>query len=488
MISVKDLIKNINVVSLTGDENKAIDNIEFDSRKVKRGTLFVAVKGTRSDGHEFIDSAIASGASAVICEVLPETSAGDICLIRTDDSSRALGTVSSEFFGNPSALLKLTGVTGTNGKTTIATLLYRIFSRLGYKCGLFSTVCNYIIDRELPATHTTPDPIQLNRNLAEMVDAGCDFAFMEVSSHAIDQKRIAGLKFSGAIFTNLTHDHLDYHHTFNNYLQVKKSFFDSLSADAFALTNSDDKNGKVMIQNCDARKYSYSIRGIADFRCSVMEQDFNGMDLRIQGEEVWTRFIGDFNASNMLAVFAASELLGGSRKEILTILSDMRPVPGRLESVETLSGITGLVDYAHTPDALLNVISAINKILPEGRQLITVVGAGGDRDRTKRPEMAAISAEGSSKVILTSDNPRTEDPEKILDEMESGITPDLRRKMLRIRDRREAIRTAVMLAGKGDVVLVAGKGHENYQEINGKRNHFDDREELKAALLLKYIK
>jgi len=488
MISVKDLIKNINVVSLTGDENKAIDNIEFDSRKVKPGTLFVAVKGTRSDGHDFINGAIASGASAVLCEVLPETAAGDVCLIRTDDSARALGTVSSEFFGNPSSLLKLTGVTGTNGKTTIATLLYSMFSRLGYKCGLFSTVCNYIIDKELPATHTTPDPVQLNRNLAEMVEAGCDFAFMEVSSHAIDQKRIAGLKFTGGIFTNLTHDHLDYHLTFSNYLQVKKSFFDSLSPDAFALTNADDKNGKVMIQNCDARKYSYSIRGIADFRCSVMEQDFNGMDLRIQGEEVWTRFIGDFNASNMLAVFAASELLGGSRKEILTILSDLRPVPGRLESVETLSGITGLVDYAHTPDALLNVISTINKILPDGRQLITVVGAGGDRDRTKRPEMAAISAEGSSKVILTSDNPRTEDPEKILDDMESGITPDVRRKMLRIRDRREAIRTAVMLAGTGDVILVAGKGHENYQEINGTKNHFDDREELKAALLLKNIK
>ena len=488
MISVKDLIKNINVVSLTGDENKAINNIEFDSRKVKPGTLFVAVKGTRSDGHDFINGAIASGASAVLCEVLPETAACDVCLIRTDDSARALGTVSSEFFGNPSSLLKLTGVTGTNGKTTIATLLYSMFSRLGYKCGLFSTVCNYIIDKELPATHTTPDPVQLNRNLAEMVEAGCDFAFMEVSSHAIDQKRIAGLKFTGGIFTNLTHDHLDYHLTFSNYLQVKKSFFDSLSPDAFALTNADDKNGKVMIQNCDARKYSYSIRGIADFRCSVMEQDFNGMDLRIQGEEVWTRFIGDFNASNMLAVFAASELLGGSRKEILTILSDLRPVPGRLESVETLSGITGLVDYAHTPDALLNVISTINKILPDGRQLITVVGAGGDRDRTKRPEMAAISAEGSSKVILTSDNPRTEDPEKILDDMESGITPDVRRKMLRIRDRREAIRTAVMLAGTGDVILVAGKGHENYQEINGTKNHFDDREELKAALLLKNIK
>jgi UDP-N-acetylmuramoyl-L-alanyl-D-glutamate--2,6-diaminopimelate ligase len=311
---------------------------------------------------------------------------------------------------------------------------------------------------------------------------------MEVSSHAVDQKRIAGLKFAGGIFTNLTHDHLDYHKTFISYLNAKKSFFDSLSADAFALTNADDKNGKVMLQNCSAHKYTFSVKGIADFRCSVVEQDFGGMDLKMQGEELWTRFIGDFNASNLLAVFAASELLGGTRKEILTILSDLRSVPGRLESIEAPGGISGIVDYAHTPDALLNVISTINKIRADGRQLITVVGAGGDRDRTKRPKMALISAEGSSKVILTSDNPRTEDPEKILDDMEAGITSDVRRKVLRICDRREAIKTAVMLAETGDVVLVAGKGHETYQEIDGIRHHFDDREELKAALLLKYNK
>jgi UDP-N-acetylmuramoyl-L-alanyl-D-glutamate--2,6-diaminopimelate ligase len=488
MIRVNDLVKNIEVVSVSGAENPVIDNIEFDSRKVKPGSLFVAVLGTKSDGHDFINAAVASGASAIVCEVLPEKQDKKICWIKTNDSARALGVISSEFFGNPSFSLKLAGVTGTNGKTTIATLLYRMFTRLGYKCGLFSTVCNYIVDRELPATHTTPDPIELNRSLAEMVKAGCDHAFMEVSSHAVDQKRIAGLKFAGGIFTNLTHDHLDYHKTFSNYLTAKKSFFDSLPSDAFALANADDKNGKVMLQNCNAHKYTFSVKGIADFRCNVIEQDFDGMNLKIQGEEIWTRFIGDFNASNLLAVFAASELLGGIKKEILTILSDLRSVPGRLESVESPGGIGGIVDYAHTPDALLNVIGTINKIRGKGRQLITVVGAGGDRDRTKRPKMALISAEGSSKVILTSDNPRTEDPEKILDEMEAGLTPDLRRKVLRICDRREAIKAAVMLANTGDVVLVAGKGHEPYQEINGIRHHFDDREELKAALLLKYNK
>jgi len=488
MMRINDLIRNIGVVSLTGEKDPFIGSIEFDSRKVAPGTLFVAVRGTRSDGHDFIANAVESGASAVICEVLPEKADEKVCWIKTDDSAKALGIAASEFFGNPSSLLKLTGVTGTNGKTTIATLLYRMFTRLGYKCGLFSTVCNYIVITELPATHTTPDPVELNRSLAAMVDAGCDYAFMEVSSHAVDQKRIAGLKFTGGIFTNLTHDHLDYHKTFDIYLNAKKSFFDSLPPEAFALVNLDDRNGKVMIQNCKARKYTFSTKGIADFRCNVIEQDFSGMDLRIQGEEVWTRFIGDYNASNLVAVFAASELLGGSRKEILTVMSDLRSVPGRLESVDGPGGIAGIVDYAHTPDALLNVISTINKIRDEGKQLITVIGAGGDRDRTKRPEMAAITAEGSTKVILTSDNPRTEDPEKILDDMEAGITPEVRRKVLRICDRREAIRTAVMLAGQGDIVLVAGKGHENYQEVNGIKHHFDDREELKAALMLKNTK
>ena len=485
MIKIEEILKGITVVSVTGTKNKSVSGVEFDSRKVKKDSLFVAVKGYKSDGHEFINSAISSGALAIICEKLPEKPEKNITWIITDDSARALGMAASNYFGNPSSLLKLVGVTGTNGKTTIATLLYRMFLRLGYKCGLFSTVCNYINETELEATHTTPDPVQLNRLLAEMVREGCDYAFMEVSSHSADQKRIAGLVFAGGIFTNLTHDHLDYHKTFDNYLAAKKSFFDSLPPGSFALANIDDRNGRVMLQNCQARKFTFSVRGMADFRCNLIEQSFEGMGLKIQGEEVWTRFVGDFNASNLLAVYAASELLGASKKEILTIMSDLHPVSGRLEVIKSPGGISGIVDYAHTPDALLNVIETINKIREGGVQLITVVGAGGDRDRTKRPEMAAISAEGSTKVILTSDNPRTEDPEKILDEMESGITPDLKRKTLRISDRHEAIKTAVMLANKGDVILIAGKGHETYQDVMGVKHHFDDREELRNAFLLK---
>jgi len=485
MRSVRDLTGRAGIVSVKGDTGTMISDISFDSRKVGPGTLFVAVRGTKSDGHDFIPAAVSSGASAVVCERLPENPTEGVCWILTDDSARALGVVASEFFGNPSSSLKLTGITGTNGKTTIATLLYRVFSGLGYKCGLFSTVCNYIVNKELPATHTTPDPVELNRTLAEMLKAGCDYVFMEVSSHAVDQKRIAGLQFAGGIFTNLTHDHLDYHKTFDNYLKAKKEFFDSLPGSAFALVNNDDKNGKVMVQNCRASKYSFSTKGLADFRCTVLEQDFSRMSLRIQGKNVWTRFIGDHNASNLLAVFSAASILGAEDEEVLRILSELRSVPGRLELVEGPGGISCLVDYAHTPDALRNVISAVNRIRPGDRQLITVVGAGGDRDRAKRPLMASITAEGSTKVILTSDNPRTEDPEKILDDMEVGITPDMRRKVLRITSRREAIKTAVMLAVPGDVVLVAGKGHENYQEINGVKHHFDDREELRAALLLK---
>jgi UDP-N-acetylmuramoyl-L-alanyl-D-glutamate--2,6-diaminopimelate ligase len=402
-------------------------------------------------------------------------------MVSTDDTAKALGLAASRFYENPSSKLKLTGVTGTNGKTTTATLLYRLFTALGYKCGLFSTVCNYINGRELPATHTTPDPVKLNSLLAEMVNEGCEYAFMEVSSHSAHQQRIAGLQFAGAVFTNLTHDHLDYHKTFDNYLAAKKSWFDSLPSSAFALVNADDRNGKVMLQNCSARHYTFSLRSVADFRCNIIEQDFEGMSLRIMGKEVWTRFIGDYNASNLLAVAAASELLGAERDDILTVLSNLTSVAGRLEVIRSVSGVTGIVDYAHTPDALDNVIEAINKIRQGACNLITVVGAGGDRDKTKRPLMARISAEGSEKLILTSDNPRTENPESIIDDMEQGITADLKKKTLRISDRREAIRTAVMLAKPGDVILVAGKGHEPYQEINGVKHHFDDREELRNA-------
>lgn len=486
MIDLESILKGVEVVSSRNRErNAVIKSIEFDSRKVCPDSLFIAVKGTKTDGHDFIGDAISSGAKAVICELIPGHPDNEVIWIQTSCSAKALGIVSSNFYGNPSSCLKLVGVTGTNGKTTIATLLYNTFSRLGYKCGLFSTVCNYICSRELPATHTTPDPIVLNRLMAEMVNEGCDYAFMEVSSHAIDQYRIAGLKFAGGIFTNLTHDHLDYHLTFNNYLGAKKKFFDDLPDDAFALFNADDKNGLVMQQNCKARRYTYSARGFADYRCRIIEQSFEGMQLLIQGEELWTRFIGDFNALNLLAVLSSSELLGADREEILTVLSDLRPVAGRLEVVESGSGIAGIVDYAHTPDALMNVIQTLNRLREGSRQLITVVGAGGDRDRLKRPKMASIAAEGSSKVILTSDNPRTEDPEKILDDMEAGISPELRKKVTRISNRREAIKTAVMLASKEDVILVAGKGHETYQEVNGVKHHFDDREELRNALLMK---
>jgi UDP-N-acetylmuramoyl-L-alanyl-D-glutamate--2,6-diaminopimelate ligase len=482
-MKIEEILNGIDVVSISGETNVVITSIEFDSRNITKGSLFVAVKGYKSDGHDFIGSVVSSGAIAVLCEVLPQNPDKNVCWIKTNNSAKALGIAASNFYGNPSSSLKLVGVTGTNGKTTIATLLYNMFIKLGYKCGLFSTVCNYINGKELPATHTTPDPVQLNHLLSAMVKEGCDYAFMEVSSHSVDQQRIAGLKFVGGIFTNLTHDHLDYHKTFENYLKAKKLFFDGLPAGSFALANVDDKNGRVMMQNTKARQFTFSVKGMADYRCGIIEQSFEGMGLRIQGEEVWTRFIGGFNASNLLAVYAASELLGAAPKEILTILSDLHSVAGRLELVKTESGISGIVDYAHTPDALVNVIDTINKIREGGVQLITVVGAGGDRDRTKRPKMAAISAEGSTRVILTSDNPRTEDPEKILDDMEAGITPDLKRKTLRIADRREAIKTAVMLANKGDVILIAGKGHETYQDVMGVKYHFDDREELKKALV-----
>jgi UDP-N-acetylmuramoyl-L-alanyl-D-glutamate--2,6-diaminopimelate ligase len=484
-MKLNHILKGIDIITSAGDIYMEISNISFDSRNVSQGSLFIAVRGSKTDGHEFISDALASGAAAVICEKIPAEADTNVCWVKTGNAARALGQAASNFFGNPSSSLKLVGVTGTNGKTTIATLLYRMFSSLGYKCGLFSTVCNYIVNSELPATHTTPDPVQLNKVMHEMVMAGCDYAFMEVSSHSADQHRIAGLEFAGGIFTNLTHDHLDYHKTFDRYLAAKKSFFDNLSTDAFALVNKDDKNAEVMIQNCRAHTYTFSVRGMADYRGRLIEQSFEGMQLKIMGEEVWTKLIGDFNASNLLAIYAAAELLGAERKEILTVLSDLTPVAGRLEVVRSAGGITGIVDYAHTPDALLNVIDTINKIREETVKLITVVGAGGDRDRTKRPRMASISAEGSTLIILTSDNPRTEDPEMILNDMEAGITREMKEKTIRIADRREAIKTAVMLASPGDVVLIAGKGHENYQEIMGIKHHFDDREELKKALMNK---
>lgn len=482
MDELKKILNGIVILETSGSQTCHISKVVSDSRFVEKESLFIAVRGTKVDGHEFISSAINSGAVAVICENIPASLKKSICWIKVRDSAEALGIVSSNFYDNPSSSLKLVGVTGTNGKTTIATLLFRMFTRLGYKCGLFSTICNYIGEVELPATHTTPDPVQLNKILSEMVEASCDYVFMEVSSHSVDQKRIAGLKFAGGIFTNLTHDHLDYHKTFDNYLKAKKGFFDGLPADSFALVNIDDRNGKVMLQNCKASQSTFSIKSMADYRCNIIEQSFEGMTLKFDGKELWTRFIGHYNASNLLAVYGASLLLGANKEEVLEILSDLHPVSGRLEIIRSNGGISAIVDYAHTPDALENVIDTLNNIRSGDRQLITVVGAGGDRDKTKRPVMARICAEKCTKVILTSDNPRTENPETILDDMEAGIGPENRSKTLRIADRHEAIKAAVMLADEGDVILVAGKGHENYQEINGARYHFDDKEELNKAL------
>ena len=482
MKNIETLLSGISISSVNGDTSAIIGSVEFDSRKVTRDSMFVAVKGLSADGHSFIEQAIASGAAAILCEKLPENSVSDVCWIKVNDSAKALGEIASNFYGNPSRNLKLVGVTGTNGKTTIATLLYNMFMKLGYKCGLFSTVCNYINGKEFPATHTTPDPLHLNKMLADMAAEGCDYAFMEVSSHSADQQRIAGLQFTGGVFTNLTHDHLDYHKTFDNYLAAKKSFFDSLTPSAFALVNIDDRNGRVMLQNCKASNHTFSVRSIADFRCSILECGFSGMCLKIDGEEVWVKFTGDFNASNLLAVYGSAVLLGADKKEVLTILSDLNPVAGRLELIRSDSDVSGIVDYAHTPDALNNVIETINKLRQGNVKLITVVGAGGDRDKTKRPKMALIAAQGSDRIILTSDNPRNENPETILDDMEVGIPADMKRKTLRITDRREAIKVAVMLANQGDVILVAGKGHENYQDIKGVKYHFDDKEELIKAL------
>jgi len=481
MMTLRNIIEGIKIVSSVGNLDIPISSLTSDSRKVSSGCLFIAVGGTTTDGHKFIAQAIDKGAVAIICERKPESTTTHIALITVKDSAEALGFAASHFYGNPSSKLRLTGVTGTNGKTTIATLLYDMHMALGYKCGLFSTVCNRIFRRQLEATHTTPDPVALNRILSEMVAEGCEYAFMEVSSHAVEQKRIAGLTFAGGIFTNLTHDHLDYHLTFANYLAAKKGFFDSLGSSAFALVNGDDRNGAVMLQNCKAKKLTYSLTKMADFRCSVSEHRLDGMMLKIDGKEVWTSFIGDFNAYNLLAVYATTLLLGSEPDEALRILSTLKPVAGRLEIIRSASGKIGLVDYAHTPDALKNVIDTINRIRQGSVKLITIVGAGGDRDRTKRPVMAAIAAAGSDKLILTSDNPRTENPEEILDQMEAGLDPVMRRKMIRITDRHSAIRTGVMMASPGDLILIAGKGHEPYQEVNGVRHHFDDREEIRNA-------
>ena len=476
-----DILQNVILLKTIGETDIDIQNIRFDSRIVEKGSAFVATRGTTSDGHDFILTAIEKGALAIICEVLPAELNPDITYIKVENSADALGKMASAWYDFPSSKMTLIGVTGTNGKTTIVTLLYQLFRQLGHKSGLLSTVCNYVNDVPVEATHTTPDALELNELLAQMVTAGCEYAFMEVSSHSIDQRRIAGLEFNGGIFTNITRDHIDYHLTFENYLKAKKLFFDDLPEDAFALTNADDKNGFVMLQNTKAKKYSYSLRTLADFKTRILEHGFEGMLLDMNNKEVNVSFIGKFNASNLSAVFGAAVLMGQDEIEVLRIISSLHSVAGRIETFHSPSGYTAIVDYAHTPDALTNVIGTINQILQGNGRLITVVGCGGNRDKGKRPMMAREAVNGSWKAILTSDNPRFEDPQDILNDMLNGLDMLEKSKSLTIVDRREAIRTGCALAQPGDVVLIAGKGHEDYQIIQGVKHHFDDREEVKKC-------
>ena len=477
-MKLNELLKNITPIKIIGNDDVEITGVNIDSRRIKTGHLFVAMKGTQVDGHQFIGKAIELGAISVLCEDLPEVLQEGITYVQVESTEDAVGKVATLFYGDPSHKLKLVGVTGTNGKTTIATLLYNMFRKFGHKVGLLSTVCNYIDDVEVPADHTTPDPIELNELLAKMVEAGCEYAFMECSSHAIHQKRIGGLKFAGGLFTNLTRDHLDYHKTFENYRNAKKAFFDSLPKDAFAITNADDKNGMIMVQNTKATVKTYSIRTLADFRARILECHFEGMYLEIDGREVGVQFIGKFNVSNLLAVYGAAIMLGKKPEDVLLVLSTLHSVNGRLEPIHSPEGFTAIVDYAHTPDALVNVLNAIHEVLDGKGHVITVCGAGGNRDKGKRPLMAQEAVRQSDKVIITSDNPRFEEPQDIINDMLAGLNEQQMRKVISIVDRKEAIRTACMMAQKGDVVLVAGKGHETYQEIKGVKHHFDDKEVL----------
>ena len=472
-----ELLKYVTPQTIIGNQEIDIIGVNIDSRKIEKSHLFVAIKGTQTDGHRFIPKALELGAVAVLCEDLPEDLQPGVTYVQVASTEAAVGPVATMFYGEPSKQLKLVGVTGTNGKTTIATLLYNMFRKFGHKCGLLSTVCNYIEDEAIPADHTTPDPIELNKLLAQMVDAGCEYAFMECSSHAIAQQRIGGLVFAGGLFTNLTRDHLDYHKTFENYRDAKKAFFDGLSKDAFAITNADDKNGSVMVQNCKAQVKTYSTRTMADFRARIIECHFEGMYLEVDGREVGVQFIGKFNVSNLLAVYGAAVMLGKKPEDILLVLSTLKSVAGRLEPIRSQEGVTAIVDYAHTPDALENVLNAIHEVLDgKGGQIITVCGAGGNRDKGKRPLMAQEAVKQSDRVIITSDNPRFEEPQDIINDMLAGLTPQQMKKVVSIVERKEAIRTACMMAQKGDVILIAGKGHEDYQEIKGVKHHFDDRE------------
>jgi UDP-N-acetylmuramoyl-L-alanyl-D-glutamate--2,6-diaminopimelate ligase len=476
-VVLSDVLYKVAVRTVVGGTDVEVSDIQIDSRKVRLGAGFVAVKGVAADGHQFIDKAIENGAAVVVCETMPANLKEGIVYVQAENSAAAAGYMAHNFFGQPSERLKIVGVTGTNGKTTIATLLYKLFTVLGYKCGLLSTVDNHIGDTIVPATHTTPDAISLNQLLKQMADEDCTHVFMEVSSHAVHQHRITGLRFAGGIFSNITHDHLDYHKTFDEYIRVKKSFFDSLPSNAFAISNADDKRGEVMLQNCNARKYFYSLRTLADYKGKILENSLSGLLMTVNEQEVHFRLIGEFNAYNLLAVYGAAINMGEEKQEVLRCLSVLTGAEGRFEYM--LSGkekVVAIVDYAHTPDALLNVLATIKKLKRGFETVITVVGCGGDRDRTKRPVMAAAACEHSDKVIFTSDNPRSEDPAQIIADMEEGLAAAYKRKYISIVDRKEAIKTAISLAKPEDIVLIAGKGHEKYQEIKGVRHHFDDKE------------
>ena len=476
MKTIQQLTQALPDAQVIGNANTTVLHLTYDSRMVGEGSLFFAVKGTQVDGHKYIADVIEKGAAAIVCEVLPDTLDETVTYIKVSNTSEAMGLMAAEFYDHPSKKLKLTAITGTNGKTTVATLLFRLFRSFGHNVGLLSTVQNQINETVIPSTHTTPDSIRINELLEHMVDQGCEYAFMEASSHAIHQNRIKGLHFAGTVFSNITHDHLDYHGTFSNYINAKKKLFDDVNEDAFALTNKDDKNGLVMLQNTKATRYTYSLKAMADFKAKILESDFSGMLLNIDEQEAWFRLVGNFNAYNILAVYGTAFLLGKEKTEIIKHLSNIEAVKGRFEYVRSKDGVIAIVDYAHTPDALKNILDTINEIRTQNEQLITVVGCGGNRDAAKRPVMADIATEYSNKVIFTSDNPRDENPETILDEMQKGVKPLHFKKTLRITDRKEAIKAAIANANKGDIILVAGKGHENYQEIKGVKHHFDDKE------------
>ena len=480
-MKLQEILKKVTPTTIVGNADLEIKGVNIDSRKVKEGDLFVAVCGTQTDGHKYIGNAIEKGAVAIACQQMPDDINPNVTYIQLADTEDAVGKIATQFYGDPTTKLKHVGVTGTNGKTTIATLLFNMFRKMGFKCGLCSTVCNYIEDTPYPTEQTTPDPITLNQLLGEMAKEGCQYAFMECSSHAIHQKRISGLTFAGGLFTNLTRDHLDYHKTFENYRNAKKAFFDSLGKDAFAITNADDKNGMIMVQNTRATVKTYSQTRMADFHARILEMTFTGMLLDINGQEVHVPLVGKFNVSNILAIYGAAIMLGREPMEVLTVLSTLHSVSGRFEAIHSKNHITAIVDYAHTPDALENVLNAIHEVLCGKGSVITVCGAGGNRDKGKRPQMAAIAAKMSDKVIITSDNPRFEEPQDIINDMLAGITPDEKPRVLSIVDRKEAIRTAVMIAKPGDVILIAGKGHENYQIVKGVKHHFDDKEVVREA-------